>query len=573
MAKGEVREEQGNTQAEEGEAEVKEVPVNPPNTEISGAAAAWNTGESIGIPKVELSSWMDAQMETGTSGNTAVTVEGGGSYCENSFQPGRGEEVAGATETKVLIKKNNTGDEEEEAMETAVEQENSEREEAPVDTTPPNSSCEAGNHTMRCFGCGKEGHMVRACPEKASSREKDLAEGPSEQGRAGSEENSEAQGEVREEQGNTQAEEGEAEVKEVPVNGPLLQGTLGRALASRSQAGVKRKAGATETKVLIKKNNTGDEEEEAMETAVEQENSEKEEAPVDPSPPAAAVKQGTVYPAQKIIEFLNVHFNQKDQDKKVRAEFPDVKGFWDIYENEGAVSLQRDSWLQAQKPREKSDGKISIFLAEVVDGKLSPSRMVVVRFSESEATPQGLIGKVQDAIGSHDPIVLTDAQGNAILESEGTTGFIVEPVFMQCGRSIIGCKLKMDQLQKLRIPAVVCKVLLLQLSEATAPKDFFWDTHDQTSTKSVPYPEKTVPRAGAHSHAITGHPQTADPVIMPSENTFTFPKQQTGTRGRLWGPGTWSCRSVGNCAAQRKHLPSHVAGQDRIKKNKNKDEE
>ncbi|KAI7811354.1 hypothetical protein IRJ41_013630 [Triplophysa rosa] len=51
----------------------------------------------------------------------------------------------------------------------------------------------------------------------------------------------------------------------------------------------------------------------------------------------------------------------------------------------------------------------SIFLAEVVGGRLSPSRMVVVRFSEY-------------AIGSHDPMVLTDAQGNAILDSEGTTG-------------------------------------------------------------------------------------------------------------------------------------------------------
>ncbi|XP_026113402.1 E3 ubiquitin-protein ligase UHRF2-like [Carassius auratus] len=48
--------------------------------------------------------------------------------------------------------------------------------------------------------------------------------------------------------------------------------------------------------------------------------------------------------------------------------------------------------------------------------------MVVVRFLESEATLQGIIGKVQDAIGCHDPMVLTDVQGNAILESEGTTG-------------------------------------------------------------------------------------------------------------------------------------------------------
>ncbi|KAL7400249.1 hypothetical protein ABVT39_009212 [Epinephelus coioides] len=64
----------------------------------------------------------------------------------------------------------------------------------------------------------------------------------------------------------------------------------------------------------------------------------------------------------------------------------------------------------------------SVYLAEVVGGRLSPSRTVVVRFLECEATLQGIIGKVQDAIGNHDPVVLTDAQGNAILESEGTTG-------------------------------------------------------------------------------------------------------------------------------------------------------
>lgn len=34
--------------------------------------------------------------------------------------------------------------------------------------------------------------------------------------------------------------------------------------------------------------------------------------------------------------------------------------------------------------------------------------------------------------------------------------------------------------------------------------------------RSVPYPEEAVPRTGGHSHAITGHPQTADPVVMPS---------------------------------------------------------
>lgn len=63
-----------------------------------------------------------------------------------------------------------------------------------------------------------------------------------------------------------------------------------------------------------------------------------------------------------------------------------------------------------------------MYLAEVVGGRLSPSRTVVVQFLECEATLQGIIGKIQDAIGNHDPVVLTDAQGNAVLESEGTTG-------------------------------------------------------------------------------------------------------------------------------------------------------
>ncbi|XP_076850044.1 uncharacterized protein LOC143498996 [Brachyhypopomus gauderio] len=64
----------------------------------------------------------------------------------------------------------------------------------------------------------------------------------------------------------------------------------------------------------------------------------------------------------------------------------------------------------------------SVYIADLVGGKLAPSRMVVIRFMECEATVQGIIGKVQEALGSYDPITLTDAQGNAILESEGTKG-------------------------------------------------------------------------------------------------------------------------------------------------------
>ncbi|KAL2089165.1 hypothetical protein ACEWY4_016064 [Coilia grayii] len=75
-----------------------------------------------------------------------------------------------------------------------------------------------------------------------------------------------------------------------------------------------------------------------------------------------------------------------------------------------------------------------VYLAEVVGGKLNPSRMVMVRFAESEASLQGIATKVQDAIGSHEPLILTDAQGNAIVESEGTTG---SPYWKQNARKIL----------------------------------------------------------------------------------------------------------------------------------------
>lgn len=48
--------------------------------------------------------------------------------------------------------------------------------------------------------------------------------------------------------------------------------------------------------------------------------------------------------------------------------------------------------------------------------------MVVVSFLECETALQGIVRKVQDAIENYNPMILTDAQGNAILESECTTG-------------------------------------------------------------------------------------------------------------------------------------------------------
>lgn len=41
---------------------------------------------------------------------------------------------------------------------------------------------------------------------------------------------------------------------------------------------------------------------------------------------------------------------------------------------------------------------------------------------EGDATVQGFLTKVQDALGAYDPLVLTDGQGNEILDSEGTRG-------------------------------------------------------------------------------------------------------------------------------------------------------
>lgn len=46
----------------------------------------------------------------------------------------------------------------------------------------------------------------------------------------------------------------------------------------------------------------------------------------------------------------------------------------------------------------------------------------MVRFSEAEASLQGIAAKVKEAIGSPENLILTDSQGNAIVESEGTTG-------------------------------------------------------------------------------------------------------------------------------------------------------
>ncbi len=65
-----------------------------------------------------------------------------------------------------------------------------------------------------------------------------------------------------------------------------------------------------------------------------------------------------------------------------------------------------------------------------MNGKLKPSRTVVVRFMEFEATVPGITAKVQSALNSEDPLILTDAQGNQIVESEGTKGISLPSFFL-----------------------------------------------------------------------------------------------------------------------------------------------
>lgn len=64
----------------------------------------------------------------------------------------------------------------------------------------------------------------------------------------------------------------------------------------------------------------------------------------------------------------------------------------------------------------------NIFLAELIDGKWTPQKSVAIRFYEYEASVPGILSKVQDALGSEDILILTDSQGNEILDTDGTKG-------------------------------------------------------------------------------------------------------------------------------------------------------
>ncbi|KAF4114302.1 hypothetical protein G5714_004525 [Onychostoma macrolepis] len=64
----------------------------------------------------------------------------------------------------------------------------------------------------------------------------------------------------------------------------------------------------------------------------------------------------------------------------------------------------------------------TVSLGEFQSGKLVTSRMVVIKFTEQEATVPVMTAKVKDALGTNDPVILTDHNAVEILDSEGTRG-------------------------------------------------------------------------------------------------------------------------------------------------------
>ncbi|XP_029980191.1 uncharacterized protein LOC115412033 [Sphaeramia orbicularis] len=64
----------------------------------------------------------------------------------------------------------------------------------------------------------------------------------------------------------------------------------------------------------------------------------------------------------------------------------------------------------------------NVFIAEVLNGKLETSKMVTVRFTDFEACVETITSKVKEALGQQETIILTDSQGNEIVDSDGTGG-------------------------------------------------------------------------------------------------------------------------------------------------------
>ncbi|XP_028460042.1 uncharacterized protein LOC114572532 [Perca flavescens] len=64
----------------------------------------------------------------------------------------------------------------------------------------------------------------------------------------------------------------------------------------------------------------------------------------------------------------------------------------------------------------------NVFIGEILEGKLETSKMVTARFGEFEACVPSILAKVREALGEQEPMILTDSQGNEILDTEGTRG-------------------------------------------------------------------------------------------------------------------------------------------------------
>ncbi|KAG7214475.1 hypothetical protein INR49_022987, partial [Caranx melampygus] len=88
---------------------------------------------------------------------------------------------------------------------------------------------------------------------------------------------------------------------------------------------------------------------------------------------------------------------------------------------------------------------MTVFIADLVDGRLETSKTLTVRFSEFEASVMGIASKVNDALEQEDSVILTDGQGNQILDTEETRG---SAFWKQNARKV--CAVKEGHLQQLQ---------------------------------------------------------------------------------------------------------------------------
>ncbi|KAL7862023.1 hypothetical protein SRHO_G00134640 [Serrasalmus rhombeus] len=66
----------------------------------------------------------------------------------------------------------------------------------------------------------------------------------------------------------------------------------------------------------------------------------------------------------------------------------------------------------------------SVHLADLKEGKLIPTRVIVLRFTEVEANVPTMLDKVREALDSEESFVLTEAQDSEVLDTEGTRGSV-----------------------------------------------------------------------------------------------------------------------------------------------------